>query len=141
MSFKPDDIVIIQKNLFGGGTKEHFKGSEHRIDCIYSGSYSSNGYVGTLWKMRSLETGAITYAYDFDLKLKNNSMTNIKEKFTLAFKKEPEKSFRKVGITNGDDFLTEDGMQIFLGWLLKKHGEEFKKEVVEDLLKEMEDKE
>ncbi len=61
---------------------------------------------------------------------------DIKEKFQLAFKAEPEKSFRKAGVTNGDDYLTEDGQKIFLSWLLKKHGEEFKKEVVDELLQE-----
>ncbi len=72
------------------------------------------------------------------LGVKNNKNMNIKESFTLAFKKEPEKSFRKTGITNGDDFLTEDGMKIFLSWLLNKHGIEFKKEVVDGLLAEQE---
>ncbi len=68
-------------------------------------------------------------------KINSNSMT-IKEKFLLAFKTEPEKSFRKAGITNGDDLLTEEGQVIFLSWLLKKSGEEFKKEVVDGLLAE-----
>lgn len=70
-----------------------------------------------------------------DLKLITNNM-NIKEKFVLAFQKEPEKSFRKAEITNGDGFLTSDGQQVFLGYLLKKFGDDFKKEVVDDLLKE-----
>ncbi len=61
---------------------------------------------------------------------------DIKEKFQLAFKSEPEKSFRKAGVTNGDDYLTDDGQKIFLSWLLKKHGTEFKTEVVDELLKE-----
>lgn len=67
----------------------------------------------------------------------NNNMTTLKEKFTLAFKAEPEKSFRKAGITNGDDFLTADGQNIFLSWLLKKHGDDFKKEVVDGLLEDI----
>lgn len=71
----------------------------------------------------------------YKVKIIDKNMGNIKEKFTLAFKKEPEKSFRKAGITNGDDFLTSDGQEIFLGWLLKEHGEKFKKDVVDDLLK------
>lgn len=66
---------------------------------------------------------------------KNNKI-KMKEKFVLAFKSEPEKSFRKAGITNGDDFFTEDGQKVFLSWLLKKHGAEFKVEVVDELLKE-----
>lgn len=74
-----------------------------------------------------------------DYKKINKTSMNIKEKFKLAFMKEPEKSFRKTGITNGDDFLTEEGVQVFLGWLLKKHGDDFKKEVVDDLQKEHEE--
>jgi hypothetical protein len=57
-------------------------------------------------------------------------------KFLLAFKSEPDRSFRKAGITNGDDFLTDDGQKIFLSWLLKKHGDDFKTAVVDDLLAE-----
>jgi hypothetical protein len=71
--------------------------------------------------------------------VKNKTM-NIKEKFVLAITPEPKKSFRKVEITNGDDILTEDGQKIFLTWLLhNKFAEEFKKEVVDDMLKELEE--
>ncbi len=80
-------------------------------------------------KMLKKEHGSIINKY-----LTPSTMTSVTEKFKLAFMKEPEKSFRKSGITNGDDFLTEDGVQVFLGWLLKKHGDDFKKEVVDDLL-------
>lgn len=66
----------------------------------------------------------------------STSMQNITEKFTTLFKSEPEKSFRKAGITNGDDLLTEDGQTIFLSYLLKKNGEDFKKEVVDPILAE-----
>jgi hypothetical protein len=65
---------------------------------------------------------------------------NILEKFTIALKSEPEKTFRKTGITNGDYFLTTDGEKIFLSWLLKKNGELFKTEVADGLLKDIEDK-
>lgn len=74
----------------------------------------------------------------FSIKNNNKNMVNIKDSFTLAFKAEPEKSFRKVGVTNGDDFLTEDGQKIFLSWLLKKNGADFKTEVVDGLLADME---
>lgn len=64
---------------------------------------------------------------------------NIREKFVLTLTKEPQKSFRKVGITNGDGLLTEDGQNIFLSFLLhKKFSDEFKTEVVDKLLKEQE---
>ncbi len=75
---------------------------------------------------------------DFTL-LNNSKNMNIKDKFVTVFKSEPEKSFRLKGITDGDDFLTEDGEKVFLGYLLKKHGAEFKAEVVDNLSEEDED--
>ena len=87
------------------------------------------------------------WAFEFQLELvesiKNNNLTNMnmQEKFVLAFKSEPEKTFRKTGITNGDDILTDDGMKIFLSWLLKKNQVEFKKEVADNLLEEQEKEE
>jgi hypothetical protein len=66
---------------------------------------------------------------------------NIKEKFVLALTKEPQKSFRKAGITNGDDLLTDDGQNIFLSWLLhEKHADEFKTQVVDGLLQDQKKK-
>lgn len=68
---------------------------------------------------------------------KGTNMANIKEKFLLALTPEPQKSFRKAGITNGDDMLTEDGSKIFLSWLLQsKYQDEFKKDVVDGLLED-----
>lgn len=77
---------------------------------------------------------------DEDLRYYKNNKTNmnIKEKFIQAFLAEPEKTFRKAGITNGDGLLTEDGQNIFLSWLLKKNGEAFKAEVADELVKEEE---
>lgn len=71
----------------------------------------------------------------------NNNNMNIQEKFVLAITKEPNKSFRKAGVTNGDDILTDEGAKVFLSWLLhSKYAEEFKTAVVDDMLKEAEAK-
>jgi len=79
-----------------------------------------------------------------DIEIINENITNknmnITEKFVLAMTKEPQKSFRKAGITNGDDLLTSDGEKIFLTWLLTKNADAFKAEVVDDLLKEKDEK-
>jgi len=64
---------------------------------------------------------------------------DIKEKFLLAITAEPKRSFRKAGITNGDDLLTDDGMKVFLSWLLTKNQDDFKKEVVDPILEDMKD--
>lgn len=74
------------------------------------------------------------------LQLATSNQMSIKEKFITAFLKEPEKSFRKAGITNGDGFLTEDGVQVFLAYLLSQNGAAFKTAVVDDLLKDVEPK-
>jgi hypothetical protein len=121
-------------------------------DKIYEGTIVKISYSGVIvdrdgwgrWSCLVREDGSVAGADGMDdgihnlelISSTNKSTMNIKEKFALAFKQEPEKSFRKAGITNGDDLLTEDGRQIFESWLLKKHGEDFKKEVVDDLLKD-----
>lgn len=66
----------------------------------------------------------------------NNKNMGIIEKFTGMFLSEPEKTFRKAGITNNEGMLTEEGRVIFSGFLLKKYGDDFKKEVVDELLKD-----
>lgn len=66
--------------------------------------------------------------------------SSIKEKFLISLKSEPQKSFRKAGITNGDDMLTSEGRDIFLTWLLNKHGLEFKKDVVDGILENKDSK-
>lgn len=71
-------------------------------------------------------------------KVINRTMSNIKEKFITALLPEPEKSFRKAGITNGDGLLTSDGQTIFLTWLLNQNKDAFNKEVVQPLLEEKE---
>lgn len=80
------------------------------------------------------------WAFEDQLELisKKNAMENVMEKFEMTFKKEPMRSFRKAGITNGSDILTDDGAKIFLSWLLQKHGEDFKKDVIEELLEKTE---
>ncbi len=87
------------------------------------------------------------WAFEFQLELLNKDLSkvnkdgqnmSIQEKFVLAFKSEPEKTFRKTGITNGDDLLTDEGQKVFLSWLLKKNQDEFKKEVADEILADIE---
>jgi len=66
---------------------------------------------------------------------------NVVEKFALLFTKEPQKSFRKANITDGNDLLTGEGAKVFLSWLLTaKYADEFNKEVVAKILKDLEKK-
>ena len=76
------------------------------------------------------------------LKLVNKSnttfMSNLIAKFKELTLSEPSKSFRKAGIENENGAFTQSGQELFLEWLKEKHGDEFKEEVVDQLLEEQE---
>ncbi len=118
-----------------------------RVQIISIGSNFANNHVNEFGKISKphhqynaswvkLDSGIEGDDWDNELKLIEENNMNLKEKFVAAFLSEPEKSFRKTGITNGDGLLTEDGKTVFLSWLLKSNGEKFKTEVVDELLKE-----
>ncbi len=132
MKFNIGDRVKIIRDT----CSHHFPiGSERTIDFSTGGYYSSGrgDKSGNFFKDDDAEL------LSSNLSSNKNTM-NIKESFVLAFKREPEKTFRKLEITNGDDVLTEDGKIIFLSWLLKKFQDDFKKEVADQLLAEQEKK-
>lgn len=121
--------------------------------CTTNAFYFPNAVVGEEYTLSEYRTCGISgerfwlfapdnelWAFESQLELisKKNVMENVIEKFEMIFKTEPMKSFRKAEITNGNDILTDDGTKIFLSWLLQKHGNEFKKEVVDELLKKTE---
>ena len=62
--------------------------------------------------------------------------TSVMEKFKTALLPEPEKTFRKLGITNGDNILTTEGTQLFLNWLFQGNKEKFNEEIVSKLVEE-----
>ncbi len=67
---------------------------------------------------------------------KNYSNMNLKDKFAIAFKGEPQKSFIKAGVMNPDESLTSDGKELFMAYLLQKNGDDFKTTVVDPILAE-----
>ena len=128
------------------------------VEIVYGASNGSKNFYGRRGKITSLHGShrsayvQIEYApgnpytievWIEEIKLinkKTNIIMDLKEKFLLALTTEPKKSFRKTGITNGDDMLTGEGQNIFLTWLLhNKFADEFKKDVVDGLLAEMEE--
>jgi hypothetical protein len=105
-----------------------------RSELVIMFRYKVNHLNGTYWILEENLEGIN------EANASQNKNMNIKEKFALALTKEPQKSFRKLGITNGDDMLTDDGVKVFMSWLLNsKFAEEFKKDVVDDMLKELEE--
>lgn len=63
----------------------------------------------------------------------NNEPMSLVQKFKDLKLDEPTKSFRKANLVREDGFLTQEGAEVFLAWLLAKFGTEFKTEVVDKL--------
>lgn len=129
--FKVGDKVQILRKSYGIPFQQMLLSSDKpNIDCSPIERLDDGGYV-------------VVGGYHFlesDLKLlTNENNMNLMEKFAIALKGEPEKSYRKAGITNGDDVLTDDGVKIFLTWMLKKNPD-FKTEVVDNILEEEKEK-
>lgn len=76
------------------------------------------------------------YDYHYEDKPKASMLLT---KFKNLFATEPTKSFRKLGVINDEGFLTNDGKDLLLNWLLKANGDAFNTEVVQPLLAEKKD--
>ena len=125
------------RNYFQPGDKVKYYRKEGIIKQIAYRSLDSNSLEMDPQAMISFDDG--TYVWEDISQLQE---MNIKEKFILAITPEPKRTFRKAGITNGDDILTEEGQKIFLTWLLhNKFADEFKKDVVEEMLEVKKDAE
>lgn len=66
----------------------------------------------------------------------NKNNMNLIEKIKEATLKEPEKSFRKCGVTGADGELTDQGTEAFIQWLFEQNKDKFNEEVVQPILKE-----
>lgn len=87
------------------------------------------------WYVRKADDGTVEV-----LSSKKNIMTNVLEKFKVSLLPEPEKTFRKLGLIDGDNMLTNDGTTLMMNFLLNKHKKEFNDEVVSKLVDEKEEK-
>lgn len=69
---------------------------------------------------------------------KSGGNMSLVEGFTRLFLKEPERTYRELGITNGDGIITEEGAKLLLSHLLQKGGtaSEFYKEVATPMLED-----
>lgn len=85
------------------------------------------------------------YSYDSFINLfkKETIMSNLVGKWKEIGLKEPKKTFRKIGITGNDDMPTEEGIKIFIAWLLadKEMGNKFYNDVAKPIREESENEE
>lgn len=129
MKFKVGDKVRCHYNDNGSG---HYVGEVGEITCTTAGSsrhpYNTSFACGSTFG-------------DHELELINDNPVdnmNLLERAKLAVKGEPEKSFIKAGVMDINESLTNEGRELWTLWLVRKFGADFKKEVVDGLLAEME---
>ena len=103
---------------------------------MHSASSHPNQYKQWIWYGATSTKVMITNLEDYSFK--NNIMSNLIAKFKELTLSEPSKSFRKAGIENENGAFTQSGQELFLEWLKEKYGDEFKEEVVDQLLEDEE---
>ena len=128
--FKLGDKVILREDseYYGMDGSSQLCG-EGEIIQIHSDSYSVEWKYKDDWCRNSYQA--------HDLKLTNNltkTNMNLMQKFILAMKDEPEKTFIKQGIMTEDGVLTDDGKDLYLNWLFQQDAEDFNTQVVDLIL-------
>lgn len=136
MKLKVGDRVKLL-NLDRSGGDEKYIGRTWEITSVKSSSYDADLFDDKTGKL--IPKGYTLVESEVELLKFSYKNMSIKEKFALSLTPEPQKTFRKLGITNGDNLMTEEGSTIFLTWLLSQHQDAFKKEVCDDMLKEQEE--
>lgn len=63
-------------------------------------------------------------------------MDNLKSKYAMILKGEPQKTLIKAGVLNSDESFTVEGRDLFEAWLLQKYGSEFKADVADKIVAE-----
>lgn len=127
---KVGDLVRIKQGhsvaacVWTSGMERHV-GSEETVTAVGTRYITLNGSPWS-WMPEWLEL--------IDVKENRNTMSTLIEKAVLAVTPEPQKSFRKAGITNGDGILTDEGAKVFLSFLLSKYQDEFKTTTVDPIL-------
>lgn len=97
---------------------------------IVSRVSGQNAYIGTI----CFAPSNLQKVTKFSTKGSSGSLLDM---FKASFKKEPEKSFNKAGVTDAEDMLTDEGNALFINWFFKKNQDAFKKEVVDPIIEEM----
>lgn len=68
----------------------------------------------------------------------DKTITNMKEKFIQLFLSEPTKSLRKSGLINGDNIATDEGVKLYVSYLMT-NDTKFNADVVQAMLKKDQD--
>ena len=121
-----DRIKIVGEN---SNSHNYKKGIEYTVVEINSSSLvaiDDTGWRGNYLLFKNAEL------------VNNTSSMSIINKFKLARKSEPEKSFIEKGLMTIDEKWTPDGKELFDLFLYDKNKAEFKKEVVDKLPKDEE---
>lgn len=154
--FKSGDIVRIKSGIDYPQNGMYYIAQNIVIGKTYEiKDYFSTLENGRYWSLKEIEEVDNNclfgrWAFEFQMELVKPCLINnlntmgLTEKFLSSLKKEPEKSRRKAGVTNGDDIPTDEGIKFICTILLQSDTfDEFKKSLdkaVKEIVKDEEDK-
>lgn len=122
----------------GGGSAKFYTGIIRYIDLNDIGIERDDGVHGAgknrVWSVSLHEPNVTLGILEETLTKSTTFMSSLVQKFADLFIKEPQKSFRKSGVTDTNDQLTSDGKELLMNWLLAKHKDEFLKDVITPIL-------
>ena len=95
----------------------------------------------SVFNLDGVYTGTCSGHMHYWQKIKKTNNMSLLSLVKNATRKEPEKSFVKAGVMTDSLELTSEGKDLFLYFMLEKHKDEFKKEVVDAVLAEQEKEE
>ncbi len=136
MSIKVGDRIRCLDSHNGAGVEEAPKvGEIYTVKCVKNENvYVNDGSDGRGQKCNcGNHSSWVLYPQHYEI---IETSMNLLQKFRLSMKGEPEKTFIKAGIIDSDEKFTTEGKELFNAFLLKKFGDDFKKEVVDPLIAE-----
>lgn len=108
---------------------------------------SRKKYVRDCWLVKGFtvdatpEDGYAVYSEKYlEIIGKGNNM-NIKSTWNAIKRSEPEKTFHKLGITDDNDDLTEEGLSLYQNWKFQQDKTTFKTEVADKIAAAQDDEE
>lgn len=110
---------------------------EYEVVSLQNDRFSVKGLKGNGVSVGHIYTNC--HADNIIIVRKNTMASKLIERAVLAVTPEPQRSLRRAGITNGDNILTDEGVKVFLSWLLSQNIDAFKKEVVDAIIEDMKD--
>ena len=135
--FKAGDRVKITSKAYREygeeGTVIEERWDKHRITIQFDNEKGLKSYFKTDLRLVDKQPQPIKQTANHT---KPTFMEGLVNKFKMITRSEPEKTFIKADVCDSNGVLNAEGQNLFLAYLLEKHGAEFKTDVVDIIIED-----